>query len=147
MYTPKLPKDIRCPLEYGLDLFGGKWKSRILCVLSSGKKLRYSALRNAICNISDAVLSATLKELMASGLVSRRPFEETPPHVEYELTDKGRSVIPILQGICAWAGLYHREGCPDTLPQCRQCDYGWPRGGAGSIAPGDGKRVLQKKEV
>ena len=45
MYKPKLEKDIRCPLEYGLDLFGGKWKSRIICVLAAQETLRYSQLR------------------------------------------------------------------------------------------------------
>ena len=45
MYKPKLEKDIRCPLEYGLEIFGGKWKSRIICVLSKKKILRYSELK------------------------------------------------------------------------------------------------------
>ena len=44
MYQPKLEKDIRCPLEYGLEIFGGKWKSRIICVLAEMKTLRYSAV-------------------------------------------------------------------------------------------------------
>lgn len=58
-------KDIRCPLEYGLEIFGGKWKSRIICVLAS-----------------------TLKELLADGIIARHQFNEIPPHVEYCLTDK-----------------------------------------------------------
>ena len=54
MYEPKYAKDIRCPLEYGLKVFGGKWKSRIICVLAEKKKLRYSALRRdmATCKSS-----------------------------------------------------------------------------------------------
>ena len=44
-YKKKLEEDIRCPLEYGLTIFGGKWKSRIICVLSAKEKLRYSGLR------------------------------------------------------------------------------------------------------
>ena len=64
MYEPKYAKDIRCPLEYGLKVFGGKWKSRIICVLAEKKKLRYSALRRDMANISDAILAATLKELI-----------------------------------------------------------------------------------
>ena len=54
MYEPKLEKDIRCPLEYGLDVFGGKWKSRIICVLADKKVLRYSSLRKEMINITDA---------------------------------------------------------------------------------------------
>ena len=52
MYQHKLEKDIRCPLEYGLTLFGGKWKSRIICVLAEKGTLRYSILRKEMGNIS-----------------------------------------------------------------------------------------------
>ena len=58
-YQKKLEEDIRCPLEYGLAIFGGKWKSRIICVLSANEKLRYSQIRKEMYNITDAVLSAT----------------------------------------------------------------------------------------
>ena len=100
MYEPKYAKDIRCPLEYGLKVFGGKWKSRIICVLAEKKKLWYSALRRDMANISDAILAATLKELIADQLVAREQFNEIPPRVEYRLTEKGESVVPILQSIC-----------------------------------------------
>lgn len=60
-YKKKLEDNIRCPLEYGLAIFGGKWKSRIICVLSASEKLRYSEIRKAMYNITDAVLAATLK--------------------------------------------------------------------------------------
>lgn len=66
----KLEKDIRCPLEYGLDVFGGRWKSRIICVLAAKKTLRYSELRAEMTNISDAVLASSLKELMGDDLVA-----------------------------------------------------------------------------
>ncbi len=79
MYKPKLEKDIRCPLEYGLEIFGGKWKSRIICVLAEKKSLRYSVLRREMSNITDAVLAATLKELLADGIIIRHQFNEIPP--------------------------------------------------------------------
>ena len=60
-YKKKLDDDIRCPLEYGLAIFGGTWKSRIICVLSATEKLRSSELRREMCNITDAVLASTLK--------------------------------------------------------------------------------------
>ena len=123
MYRPKLEKDIRCPLEYGLDVFGGKWKSRIICVLAEREVLRYSALRNEMTNITDAVLAAALKELIGSGIVRRKQFDEIPPRVEYSLTEKGRSVVPILQSICRWAGAYHRENSEAAPARCRRCDY------------------------
>jgi len=123
MYKPKLEKDIRCPLEYGLDIFGGKWKSRIICVLAEQKTLRYSELRREMSNITDAVLAATLKELSVDGMIMRQQFDEIPPRVEYHLTEKGRSVVPILQSICHWAGIFHNENTGMSLPQCQRCDY------------------------
>ena len=57
MYKPKLEKNIRCPLEYGLDVFGGKWKSRIICVLADKKVLRYSSLRKEMINRCSSCLS------------------------------------------------------------------------------------------
>ena len=123
MYEPKLKKDIRCPLEYGLEIFGGKWKSRIICVLAEKKRLRYSNLRREMTDITDAVLAATLKELIADGIVLRQQYDEIPPRVEYSLTEKGVSVVPILQSICRWAGAYHKEESEHKLLQCQKCDY------------------------
>ena len=123
MYQAKLEKDIRCPLEYGLSVFGGKWKSRVICVLAEKGTLRYSSLRKEMANITDAVLASTLKELIADDIVKREQFNEIPPRVEYHLTEKGHSVVPILQTICKWSGAYHREDNENTLPQCQKCDY------------------------
>ena len=123
MYKPKLEKDIRCPLEYGLDIFGGKWKSRVICVLAEKGTLRYSTIRKEMANITDAVLASTLKELISDGIVSRQQFDEIPPRVEYCLTEKGVSVVPILQTICKWSGAYHKEDNENTMLQCQKCDY------------------------
>lgn len=123
MYEPKLKKDIRCPLEYGLAIFGGKWKSRIICVLSAKDTLRYSELRNEMKNITDAVLASTLKELIADQIVCRRSYDEIPPRVEYSLTDKGKSVVPILQSICQWSGIFYKEDNENEMTQCQKCDH------------------------
>ena len=123
MYQKKLKEDIRCPLEYGLEIFGGKWKSRIICVLAAKEVLRYSELRREMGNITDAVLAATLKDLITNGIVDRRSYDEIPPRVEYSLTDKGSSVVPILQTICQWSGAYHKEDSENTMIQCQKCDY------------------------
>ena len=100
MYKKKLEDDIRCPLEYGLAIFGGKWKSRIICVLAAKETLRYSQIRKEMYNITDAVLSTTLKALIADDIVERKSYDEIPPRVEYSLTEKGKSVVLILQSIC-----------------------------------------------
>lgn len=123
MYKRKLEKDIRCPLEYGLEIFGGKWKSRIICVLAEKKVLRYSELRKEMGNITDAVLASTLKELINDGIILRKQFDEIPSRVEYSLTEKGVSVVPILQSICKWSGAYHKEDKENALLQCQKCDY------------------------
>lgn len=123
MYERKLDRDIRCPLEYGLEIFGGKWKSRIICVLASMKTLRYSELRKEMSNITDAVLASTLKDLISNQIVSRKSFDEIPPRVEYSLTEKGMSVVPILQSICRWSGIFYREDSEHTMTQCQKCDY------------------------
>ncbi|MDP4159148.1 MAG: helix-turn-helix domain-containing protein [Bacillota bacterium] len=123
MYQHKMKEDIRCPLEYGLEISGGKWKSRIICVLAEKVTLRYSTLRKEMSNITDAVLASTLKELIADDIVHRKSFDEIPPRVEYCLTEKGNSVVPILQSICRWSGAYHKEDNENTMTQCKKCDY------------------------
>ncbi len=123
MYQKKLEADIRCPLEYGLSVFGGKWKSRIICVLAQKQTLRYGELRKELANITDAVLATTLKELMADAMIERRAFNEIPPHVEYSLTVKGASVVPILQSICQWSGMFYKEAGANAMTQCQRCDY------------------------
>ena len=123
MYKPKLEKDIRCPLEYGLTVFGGKWKSRVICVLAGKGTLRYSSIRKEMANITDAVLASTLKELLSDDIIQRQQFDEIPLRVEYCLTEKGLSVVPILQTICKWSGVYHKEDNENTLLQCQKCDY------------------------
>lgn len=123
MYHKKLEADIRCPLEYGLEVFGGKWKSRIICVLAEKKTLRYSELRTEMVNITDAVLSTTLKALIADDIVSRKSYDEIPPRVEYSLTEKGLSVMPILQSICDWSGAFYKKDNNKETNQCMKCDH------------------------
>lgn len=123
MYKPKLEKEIRCPLEYGLDIFGGKWNSRIICVLAEKHTLRYSEIRNEMTDITDAVLSVTLKNLISDNIIRREQYDEIPPKVEYSLTDKGKSVVPILQSICRWSGAYHKNESEHIMAQCQKCDY------------------------
>ena len=71
MSQRKESDNIRCPLEYGLKIFGGRWNARIICVLSAKEVLRYSELRKEIGNITDAVLAASLKSLIESEKIGR----------------------------------------------------------------------------
>ena len=74
------------------------------------------------------LLTATLK-ILERGLdkgpiiVNRKQYDEIPPRVEYSLTEKGVSVVPILQRICSWSGAYHKEDNEHALLQCQRCDY------------------------
>lgn len=119
-YEPKTKKEIMCPIEYGLDIFGGKWKSRILCVLSGASVMRYNEIRKELGNITDAV-AAMLKEMIADELISRKQYNEIPPKVEYSLAAKGHSVLPILQSICHWSRQHTKDELDKKLPPCKTC--------------------------
>ncbi len=122
-YKKKLEDDIRCPLEYGLTIFGGKWRSRIICVLSANGRMRYSQIRKEMYNITDAVLASTLKDLLEDGVIARKSYDEIPPRVEYYLTEKGESVVPILQSICEWSDIFYKEDNQKEMTQCQKCDH------------------------
>ena len=85
--------------------------------------LRYSALRGEMLNITDAVLAAALKELIADELVERHSYNEIPPRVEYCLSEKGKTVVPILQSICRWSDAYTKDDQARLLRQCQKCDF------------------------
>ena len=123
MYQKKIEEEIRCPLEYGLKIFGGKWNARVICVLANRGILRYSEIRKEMSNITDAVLTLTLKELMYHGMIERKSYDEIPMRVEYRLSEKGRSIIPILHSICKWSGIMRKEDDSAMLSQCQRCDY------------------------
>ena len=92
-------------------------------MLAAKEVLRYSELRREMGNITDAVLAATLKDLIANEIVERKSYDEIPPRVEYSLTEKGKSVVPILQSICKWSGIFFKEDSENTMIQCKKCDY------------------------
>lgn len=89
----------------------------------ANKTLRYSEIRKEMYNITDAVLAATLKDLIEVGIIARKSYDEIPPKVEYSLTEKGRLVVPILQSICQWAGIFYKEDGENEMVQCQKCDH------------------------
>lgn len=123
LYQHKLERNFQCPLEYGLYVLGGKWKSRIICIIAKKGTMRYSLIRAAMSDISDAVLSATLKEMIKDDLIVRKQFNEIPPRVEYSLTEKGRSLVPILQSICDWSNTYYKEDDDSAIMYCQKCNF------------------------
>ena len=94
-----------CPVRDVLAKLGGKWSTLIVMALAE-RPHRFGELRRALADISQRMLSGTLRELQRDGLVSRRVFPTKPPSVEYALTDLGRTLRPILALLCSWGGSY-----------------------------------------
>ncbi len=86
-----------------LDRFGDKWSVLILLVLGEVEKLRFNELYKTIGTISQKMLASTLKTLEADGFVKRTLFPEIPPRVEYEITERGNSLLVHLHGLVEWA--------------------------------------------
>ena len=61
--------------------------------------------------------------IIANGIVERKSYDEIPPRIEYSLTEKGASVVPILQSICQWAGVFYKDGGETPMIQCQKCDH------------------------
>ena len=94
--------------NYTMSLIQGKYKMFILYTLACYEVVRFNEMKKYICEISCKTLSSTLKELETDGLIHRKEYPQIPPKVEYSLTDKGKSLIPILDEMCDW-GEAHRE--------------------------------------
>lgn len=90
-----------CPVEGVLNLIDGKWKGVILYHLMSGT-LRFSEIRRKLINVTQRMLTNQLRELEADGLIVRKVYAEVPPKVEYSLSDRGRSLEPVISALKAW---------------------------------------------
>lgn len=88
--------------SYTLSLINGKYKMVILYTLMAFDVVRYNEMKKYIATISHKTLSLMLKELEADGLLHREEYPQIPPKVEYSLTERGRSLIPILDAMCEW---------------------------------------------
>ncbi len=93
-----------------MDVLDGKWTTVVLGHLKQGP-IRYSRLRRLVPRITEKMLSQRLRDLEDAGLIHRRLLSEAPPHVEYELTDTGRTLSPVLRALYDWGEEHaHREG-------------------------------------
>ena len=92
-----------CPIRNVLSRIGDKWSMLVIFTLENNCCLRFKELQRCIPDISQKMLPATLKTLEADGLVLRKAFPEVPPRVEYSLTDKGKSLLPHIDGLLSWA--------------------------------------------
>ncbi|WP_304508498.1 winged helix-turn-helix transcriptional regulator [Anaerotignum sp.] len=109
-----------CPVRYTLGILGGKWKMPILCMLSKEDSMRYSSIKRKLGDVTNMMLAQSLKELDAAGIIHREQYNEIPPHVEYSLTEKGTSFIPVLGQFRAW-GLEYMENETSCTKKCDKC--------------------------
>lgn len=106
-----------CPIRDVLSRLGDKWSMLVLITLHANGTMRFNDIHKTIQDISQRMLTVTLRTLEADGLVQRKVYAEVPPRVEYYLTDTGRSLIPHVEALVGWA-LEHME----EILQCRNTD-------------------------
>ena len=92
-----------CPIRNVISRFGDKWSMLVLFTLHKYGVLRFRDLRRNIPDVSQKMLTETLRKLEADGLVKRKVYPEVPPKVEYHLTDRAETLIPLLSSLLHWA--------------------------------------------
>jgi DNA-binding HxlR family transcriptional regulator len=90
------------PFGYTLSVIGGKWKMLILYLLAENQPVRFNEMKRQIGAITFKTLSSQLKELEADGMVIRKEYPQIPPKVEYSLTQKADTLLPVLEQLCEW---------------------------------------------
>lgn len=112
--APKSPTVLpACPVETTLTLISDKWKVLILRDLMPGTK-RFGELKKSIGHVTQKVLTAQLRQMEASGLLTRTVYAEVPPRVEYTLTELGYSLRPVLDAMWAWGEAYKKQQADRT---------------------------------
>lgn len=104
-----------CDVEATLSVVGGRWKPVLLCHLLGGTK-RYGELRRLTPNATERMITLQLRELEADGVVARKVYAEVPPRVEYQLTDFGTSLGPLLQAMQLWGQEFKARQLAQTEP-------------------------------
>lgn len=104
-----------CPVETTLTMISDKWKVLILRDLMPGTK-RFGELKKSIGHVSQKVLTAQLRQMEASGLLTRKVYAEVPPRVEYTLTELGYSLKPVLDAMWEWGEEYKKKKDLAVMP-------------------------------
>ncbi|MFD2164348.1 winged helix-turn-helix transcriptional regulator [Paradesertivirga mongoliensis] len=92
----------QCPVDYAFQRIGGKYKGRILWLLSRGT-IRYGEMRRYLVNVSPKMLTQALRELERDELICRKVYQEVPPRVEYSLSASGSLLVPFITQLNDWA--------------------------------------------
>lgn len=97
-----------CPVEITMGLIGEKWKVLIIRDLLTGTK-RFGELKKSLTGITQKVLTNNLRQMEASGLITRKVYAEVPPKVEYSLSETGLSLKPVLDSMVEWGNNYKEK--------------------------------------
>ena len=103
-----MTKITTCEVDRALDLITGKWKHSILLLLINGESLRFSEMKRALPKISQKILTAQLRDLEEQEVIVRTVYPEVPPRVDYQLSEYGKTLIPVLEAMNEW-GIRHAE--------------------------------------
>jgi len=95
-----------CPVRDVIDHLGDKWSTLLIIVLADGPQ-RFNAIKRAVPDISQRMLTQTLRDLQRDGLITRQVFPTLPPSVEYRLSDMGESLLEPLAALIGWAEAHH----------------------------------------
>ena len=98
-----------CPITPLLLILQGKWKNQILYELCIKEPVRFGELKKNLAGITNTMLTSSLRELEADGLISRKQFNEIPPRVEYSFTQKGRDLLPVFYAMMNWGFKYENN--------------------------------------
>lgn len=113
METEKVLKNFHptgcCPIRDVLNRLGDKWSILVLVTLRTNGVMRFSVIQRTIGDVSQRMLTVTLRTLEADGLIARRVYAEVPPRVEYRLTERAESLLPHIYGLVEWAEQHKAE--------------------------------------
>lgn len=93
-----------------MAIIGNKWTALILRDLCAGPK-RFSELEKSVGSINPRTLSQRLDDLESHAIITKKSYAEVPPRIEYELTEKGQDLVPVLEQMAAWGNKYYDAGC------------------------------------
>ena len=115
-------KDFNCSIGFTMTVIGSKQRAIILWHILNQEPIRYSQLKKEVVHISHKILSQELKYLERDGLIKRISYSTIPPKVEYTLTSKGKSIVPILQQFANWGAtnMQEKNTCGLSCKECRK---------------------------
>ena len=105
----KYPDEESCPFRLIMDHFGNKWSMIVIITLAGNGTMRFNELDKSIVDISQKMLTSTLQVLEKDGFIKRTIYPEVPPKVEYNLTELGYDLLPLVENVAEWAILYSKQ--------------------------------------